>query len=74
MRTTLRIDDDIFEAAKSIAEAEKRPVGEVLSALARKGLASQNFDMGEDGIPVFLVSDGAPPLTMQMVKEAQEDK
>ncbi len=39
MRTTLDIDDDILQAAKELAKAEKKTAGEVLSALARKGLA-----------------------------------
>ena len=38
MRTTLDIDDDILQAAKELAQAEKRTTGQVLSDLARKGL------------------------------------
>ena len=42
MRTTLDIDDDILQAAKELARAEKprrRRAGQILSELARKGLA-----------------------------------
>ncbi len=38
MRTTLDIDDDILQAAKELARAEKKTAGQVLSELARKGL------------------------------------
>lgn len=39
MRTTLVIDDDVLIAAKERAKAEGRTTGEVLSELARAGLA-----------------------------------
>jgi uncharacterized protein len=40
MRTTLDIDDDVLQAAKELAAREGRTAGEVLSALARRGLAT----------------------------------
>lgn len=38
MRTTLDIDDDVLLAAKERARREGRTAGEVVSALARRGL------------------------------------
>lgn len=38
MRTTLSIDDDVLLAVKERARRERRPVGEVLSELARQAL------------------------------------
>ena len=38
MRATLDIDADILRAAKAIAEAESKTLGQVLSELVRKGL------------------------------------
>lgn len=40
MRTTLDIDDDVLEAAKELAAAEKKTAGRVLSDLARKALTT----------------------------------
>lgn len=40
MRTTLDIADDVLLAAKERAKAEGRTAGEVLSELARQGLAT----------------------------------
>jgi hypothetical protein len=40
MRTTLSIDDDVFYVAKERAKLEKRTMGEVVSELARAGVAS----------------------------------
>jgi hypothetical protein len=39
MRTTLDIADDVLLVAKDLARREKKSAGQVLSELARKGLA-----------------------------------
>ena len=44
MRTTLDIDDDVLQAAKELARAEKKTAGQVLSELARKGLTGAVCD------------------------------
>ena len=46
MRTTLDIDDDILQAAKELARAEKKTAGQVLSELARKGLTQPRGGAG----------------------------
>lgn len=38
MRTTLDIDDDVLQAAKERAKAEKKTAGQVISQLAREAL------------------------------------
>ena len=40
MRTTLDIDSDVLQAAKERARREHRTIGQVLSALARRGLTA----------------------------------
>lgn len=39
MRTTLDIDDDVLQAAKELAQREGRTAGQVVSEMARRGLA-----------------------------------
>jgi predicted transcriptional regulator len=60
MRTTLDIDDDILQAAKELARAEKRTAGQVLSELARKGLTQAGVAPGlaEEAAPPFVLKDG----------------
>ena len=41
MRTTLTIDPDILSAARQIAEAKSKSIGEVISELARRGLEAR---------------------------------
>ncbi|MBN2062931.1 MAG: antitoxin [Deltaproteobacteria bacterium] len=73
MRTTLKIDDDVYQAARSIAAAEHKNIGEVVSSLMRKGLFSKNYSEHVDDIPAFRVSENAPALTPEMVRDADED-
>jgi hypothetical protein len=40
MRTTIDIDDDVLAAAKDIARAEGRTMGQIISDLARRGLVA----------------------------------
>jgi hypothetical protein len=50
MRTTLDIDDDILSAAKDLARADKKTVGQVISDLARKALTAPELaGMAEEG-------------------------
>jgi hypothetical protein len=59
MRTTLDIDDDILQAAKELARAEKKTAGQVLSELARKGLTQAPASgFGEEAAPAYVMKDG----------------
>ena len=70
MRTTLQIDEDILCAAKSLAKAEHKTVGNVISELARKGLAPRLDKETHRGFPVFRVSSDIAPITLETVNQA----
>ena len=55
MRTTLAIDDDILAAARHLAERDSKSVGEVISSLARQGLArgSRAARTERNGVPLL---------------------
>jgi hypothetical protein len=77
MRTTLNVDDDILEIAKSIADLHRVSIGQALSDLARKGLNTP-MAMRRDPVSGFWVLDvpeDAPVITMEAVQRAidQED-
>jgi hypothetical protein len=59
MRTTITLDDDVFEAAKALAQASGKQLGQILSQLARRGLRAQADVASKNGLPVFKV----PPDT-----------
>lgn len=73
MRTTLEIDDDVLDAARSLARAEGASLGAVVSRLARKGLAPVARLRRRGGFPVFDVPPDAEPITPEMVRAADED-
>ena len=75
MRTTLTIDDDLLAAAKSLARAKSKSVGQVLSDWARRGLnATSRVDAaGKNGFPVFRVPKGARPITLEDVKRSEDE-
>jgi hypothetical protein len=61
MRTTLDIDDDILQAAKELARAERKTAGQVLSELARRGLTQATVTgFSEEAVHIkgFAVKDG----------------
>lgn len=72
VRTTVRIDDDVLKAAKSIAASQSRSLGEVLSDLARRGLEPRQPRQA-GVVPIFEVDAHAPRLTPEMVREALDD-
>ncbi len=72
MRTTLAIDDDVLEAARSLARAEGRSVGAVLSRLARRGLRPLSRQ-ATPGFPTFSPPADATPITPEDVARALDD-
>jgi hypothetical protein len=62
MRTTITLDKDIFEAARALAAASGKKLGQVISQLARRGLRAEPTVAAKNGLPVFRVSSDAPVI------------
>lgn len=62
MRTTISLEDDVYEAARSIARASGMRLGEVVSLLARRGLRASPAVRDRSGLPVFQVAPNAPMI------------
>jgi hypothetical protein len=73
MRTTLVIEDDVLQVARSLAEAEGKSVGEVISELARRGIAPRSQEAVDEGFPVFSISPEARPITLEMVQRSLDE-
>lgn len=73
MRTTLNLDDDLLLAARSIARQRGESLGTVVSRLLREALAPDRDLAYEMDVPVFVVREGAAPITPEMVEAAGED-
>ena len=77
MRTTINLDDVVYELASTYARARGITLGDAIGELIRKAQAPQSGKEPEirtspDGIPV-LVSRGRT-ITPEMVREGQEDE
>lgn len=74
MRTTLAIDDDVLAAARHLAERDRKSVGEVISALARQGLARgpRTARAERNGIPLLPRRRGAVPVTPELVNRLRD--
>ncbi len=71
VRTTLTIDDDVLDAARRIAELDGRPIGRVVSELARQALVPRaHFDVDERDLPVFVVPEGTRTIDPEAVAAA----
>ncbi len=73
MRTTLSIDPEILSAARQIAAARSKSIGEVISELARRGLEVRGKTSSRQGFPVFKVSNGASPLTLDHIRRDDDE-
>lgn len=62
MRTTLDIADDVLFAAKEVARREKKPLGQVISELARKAFAQPDGPLAATGVAEPLAAYGIHPL------------
>lgn len=61
MRTTLTLDDDLYRAARTLAEHTGQSLGAVVSQLVRRGLKPRApRRRGADDLPVFDVPDDEP--------------
>ena len=73
MRTTITVDNDIFEAAQAQARASGKKLGEVISQLARRGLRASADTASKNGLPVFKVPGNAPVIPSSRAKELLDE-
>lgn len=75
MRTTLTIDDDVLAAAKHLAAREHQSLGEIISTLARQGLARKQGSARStrNGIPLLPQQPAAVPVTLELVNQLRDE-
>jgi len=72
MRTTLDIADDVLFAAKELARREKKPLGQVISELARRAFTQSDAPWGTTGVAEPLADYGIHPLPPRGVVVSNE--
>ena len=73
MRTTITLDDDVFEAARNLALSSGKTLGEVISQLSRRSLKAQVETRQRNGLPVFKVGADAPVIPSNRASELLAD-
>jgi hypothetical protein len=74
MRTTLTIDDDVLDLAKSLARSRDISTGQALSILARRGASARSPTAVRNGFVVFQVPASTPEFGPQDVAAALADE
>ena len=79
MRTTVNLDSDVVEVARSLASARAISLGEAISLLARRGIeGGSTAEIGdsedEQRYPTFCVSESTPTSgTVDVLNALEED-
>lgn len=78
MRTTVTLDDDVYEAAQARAKATGEKLGRVLSEMARQAIQPSRrrplrSSKGPSRFPVFEVPAGAPLIPASRIRKILEE-
>jgi Arc/MetJ family transcription regulator len=74
MRTTLDIDDDVLQAAKGIAKTQSQTLGQVISALVRQSLGSdQTARSIRNGVPLFTPKPASTRPDLSLVNALRDE-
>lgn len=69
----MTVDDDVFEAAKALADSSGKKLGAVLSQLARRGLRAEYKGGRKNNLPVFKVAADAPVIPSSRAQKLLAD-
>jgi hypothetical protein len=73
MRTTLTIPDDVFSAAKSLANQSKISIGDALAELARRGLNHRVAMALNKDFPCVATREDAEPITLEHTLQLEDE-
>ena len=73
MRTTLAIDDEVFESVQEYAQAHKFSLGKAVSELVRRGLAAECPIVMKGELAVLSPGPDAPAVTDQDVARLEAE-
>jgi hypothetical protein len=74
MRTTLSLDDDVFQVVKNYAENRSLAIGKAVSELVRRGLSAPVKTRVVNGLVVFDVPEDSQAVTSELVKQLEADE
>ncbi len=66
MRTTLDIDDDVLQAAKSLGNKQSESIGKVISELVRSASTPTDNPKIRNGVPLLDVKDSKEVVPFEL--------
>ena len=73
MRTTLNLPDDVYEAARALAELSRISLGDAVAELVRRGNRSPVQIDTSMPFPTFVPRAGARPITLDQTLAAEDE-
>ena len=73
MRTTLSLDDDVFQEVKVYAESRDVAMGKAVSELVRRGLHAPLQTRVVNGFHVVELPPGSPPVSAEDVEKLEDE-
>jgi hypothetical protein len=73
MRTTLSLDDDVFQEVKAYAKSRDVAIGKAVSDLVRRGLRAPLRTRVVNGFHVVELPQDSPPVSAEDVKKLQDE-
>ena len=73
MRTTLALDDDIFDLVTRRAKLRGVSLGKTVSDLVRRGLSAPTPAQNKGGLVTFRLPADSPPVTTEVVRRLEAE-
>ena len=73
MRTTINLDDAVFELAQRYAESRSLSLGRAVSELVRRGIGAKTPVRAVNGVQVFDLPEDSPRVGSKKVKELETE-
>ena len=73
MRTTINLDDDVFQLASQYSESRELSLGRAVSELVRKGLKTTRPTRSKNGIQVFDLPKDSRRITSKKVRALETE-
>lgn len=72
-RTTLSIDEDVLAYARQLSEASGKPLGTIISELARTAMTKTGTAPVRNGIQLLPIGKGATSATLEDVNRLRDE-
>jgi hypothetical protein len=74
MRTTVTLDDDVYQAVATLSQSSGLSLGKVLSKVARQGLKPVPHKKKKNGFPTFDVPAGTPMVPGDLAQKIWDEE